>query len=213
MPNSNHTNIDSWINHQENDHHLSHSMMAKYEDEQQQAHTISIKLQKKYPISPDHAQNIRNYSSSSRDLNSRLVSGKDLGDYNIKKSMDMDKIIDGNRIKEPLTVYSGAGFDPREHINSDGVMHSPAYISATHSKSIASDFAGIGMSHTDNDHHILSISLKQNDPAMHMFQHSNFPEEHETLIKKGVKMKLLKTQHIPKNTSHNGVNIHHLEIV
>ena len=85
----------------------------------------------------------------------------------------------------------GAHNDPR---NKDGLVHSPAHISATHDLETASHFAHkAGNNDRGTVHHMMRIKIKKGDKILHVSRHSDLPEEHETIIPAGTTLKHIKT--------------------
>lgn len=140
------------------------------------------KLTKGHNLSDDEKGSIKKYTEASSGLNKDLIIGDKLSPNHQKISGHLDTVIDRHPIQHGLHVYSGLSFDPKEHTDENGRMHSPAYISATHSKDVAHSFT--------TQHrgvlHIAKITLHPGDPAIHVSPYSNSPHEHETIIKRGV---------------------------
>lgn len=175
---------------------------------------ISDILHKDNNFTPEHKKELYNYVDNSNALNKKLIKNKGRVIGSDKKMADnLDAAIDKNPIKHDLHVYSGAGFDPREHIK-NGKMHSPAYLSTTHFKSMADEFAYSAASNKDqHENHIIHIHLKKGDPATHISKlNPDYEHEHETLIKRGVTLKHHGTE---SHTNDEGdtFHIHHMSII
>lgn len=167
----------SWINDSK---HSNNNHLGKTHD------IISKKLHSANKFTKDRVDHIKNYTDDSGELNKHLIKSKNkpTGDHE-KIANNLDNVIDKNRIKHNVHVYSGTSFDPTKHHNKKGILHSPSYISTTHAKHIASNF-----SHKiHNKHHIIHIKLKKNDPAVHISRKSKHMHEHETVIKRGTNLK------------------------
>ena len=57
------------------------------------------------------------------------------------KTHQFDRMIASNKTPESLHVYSGVPYDPRTKMNSEGIVHHPAYIASSLKKSVAKGFA------------------------------------------------------------------------
>ena len=93
----------------------------------------------------------------------------------------LDSAIDANRIKTRVHTYSGVSFDPTKHMDENGHLHSPAYISTSHDKETASRFSVP----KDGIHHIIHLHIDANGPAMHVPEHVSGLSEDEILLKRG----------------------------
>jgi hypothetical protein len=144
--------------------------------------TIVGKLTKGHSLTDDEKSGINKYTKVSKKLNKNLIDNVKLAPEHNKISSSIDSAIDRHPIQHGLHVYSGLGFDPTDHTDEKGRMHSPAYISATHTKDVADSFT---FKHRDV-FHIARISLQPGDPAIHVSPYSNSPHEDETIIKRGV---------------------------
>ena len=144
--------------------------------------TIRKKLTKGHNVSDEEKNHISRYTSSSRSLNKKLIDNEDLPGPHRATAEALDSAINKNPIKHTLHVYSGLGFDPEEHVDKEGKVRSPAYISATHDKDTAYSFA----TQYRGVHHFAKITLHPGDPAIHVSPYSKNPHEDETIIKRGV---------------------------
>ena len=120
----------------------------------------------------------------------------------------LDNAIRKNKLKAPLTTYSGIGFDPAEH-NTDNIMHFPAYTSGSLNRAVSTKYT------KPNNRHILQIDHKightgayiGNDSDISPFNDDEFimprnikvkihhtPEEHEDTD--GTKFKIWKATRI-----------------
>ena len=190
--------LNDWVKKSDNEHLIEPGGDAREND------VISEKITTHHKLDDQHKRSIEYYTSvkGSKNINNDLIDV-----HNSKKTKEnkkpfpdfethSDKIDDAIKkapIKHDVHVYSGVSFDPTKHLNKKGKMHSPAYISATHSKNMARSYA--------HDHkqfdpkldkhisHIIHIPLKKGDPAIHVEKISNFPGEYETIIKRGSTLK------------------------
>lgn len=144
--------------------------------------TVIGKLTKGHNLSDGEKNSIKKYTEVSRSLNNNLIRGDKLTTTHKILSDNIDAAIDRHPLQHGFHVYSGLGFDPTDHTDEKGRMHSPAYISATHDKDTAHGFT----TQHKGIHHIARITLQQGDPALHISKYSDSPHEHETIIKRGV---------------------------
>lgn len=135
--------------------------------------------------SKEESRTIGKYTVNSRPLNKKLIGGKDLSDADKKTVSHLDSVIDKNKISHNAHAYSAIGFNPAEHVNKEGKMRSPSYISLTHDKDVAHSFT---KKSKDGLHHIMHVELKAGDPAAHIAAHSQRTNEQETLLKRGVNL-------------------------
>lgn len=134
-------------------------------------------------VTSDQKKAIENYTG----VNSREINKKLIKDPNAKHDTisHLDNIIKNNPIPEDLHVYSAVGFDPTKNLDEKKRFHSPAFISATSNKDIAFSFT---KKIKDGIHHIIHLSLKKDDPATHIAEHSVNRNEEETLISRNVSL-------------------------
>lgn len=144
--------------------------------------TVLSKLTKGHNLSDGEKNSIKKYTLTSKRLNKDLIAGDKLSSDHQKISSHLDAAIDRHPIQHGFHVYSGLGFDPTDHTDENGRMHSPAYISATHSKNEAHAFT----TQHKGVHHIARITLHPGDPAIHVSPYSSSTHENETVIKKGI---------------------------
>jgi hypothetical protein len=198
--------IHDWI--KKNDNHE----LGKTSDE------ISDKI-KKNGFNNVQQEAINAYTIKSEDLNKHLINPNpnERGykrEYYEHHAEILDSAIDSNRIDHKIHVYSGVSFDPEKLKNKDGLIRSPAFISATHDKAMAHGFAK--ESDITPTQHILHFHLEPGDPAAHIAHHSNFQgrdSEHETIIKRGAVLKYHSSQYIPSSVDMPvAVRIHHVSI-
>lgn len=163
-------NYEEWRDTDENDK-LGHTSRA-----------VIGKLTKGHNLSDGEKNSIKKYTEVSRGLNRDLITGdKPIPTHKIV-SDHIDAAIDRHPVQHSYHVYSGLGFDPKEHTDENGRMRSPAYISASHSKDVAHSFT----TQHKGVLHIAKITLHPGDPALHISSYSDSPHEHETIIKRGV---------------------------
>lgn len=143
---------------------------------------IRKKLTYNHDLNDDEVSHINRYTVSSGPLNKNLIKKTATKKSHVEAMKHLDSAISRNPLRHDLHVYSGMSFDPTDHTDEKGRMHSPAYISATHSKDTAHSFT----TEHKGIRHIARISLRQGDPALHISPYSDNPHEDETIIKRDV---------------------------
>jgi len=170
--------------------------------------TIRKKLSAGHNLTDDEKIHITKYTKGSLSLNKNLIHGKEPKEGHGETIRHLDTAIDKHPLQHDVHVYSGLGFDPTDHTDKDGRMHSPAYISTTHDKETAHSFT---TAHRGT-YHVARISLSKGDPAIHVSQYSDNPHEDETIIKRGVTL-----QHNGhedhKDADGNRYRIHNMSVV
>ena len=159
--------IDSWIGTRDNNHIPRRASMESV-------------LGSAENLNTEQKKSLRKYTTSSFKLN------KDLIDNNTDEKQNeqvkhLDSAIDANRIKTRVHTYSGVSFDPTKHMDENGQLHSPAYISTSHDKETASRFSVP----KDGIHHIIHLHIDANGPAMHVPEHISGLGEDEIILKRG----------------------------
>jgi hypothetical protein len=202
-----HADFYDWEDRNDNKH------LSKQGDDDE----ISDKLHKGQKIMDHHLGAIEHYTHDSRKLNKSLIKNQGKVNSTVHKKVQagLDDAIKKNPLKHKLVVHSGTSFDPRQKVGKNGVMKSHAYISTTHSKSTASEFTKpkYNSKHNIDERHIIRVDLKKGDPAIHVEKHSENPGEHETIIKRGARLKLHKTVTHEDFASGDLYHVHHMSIV
>lgn len=172
------------------------------------------------PLSSDEKKAVKAYSFDSRTLNRRLIDNHLTGKPDEERlSPDhamMHQIMKGltsRRFGHSLTVFSGLGFDPQEYAagSAKGVIHSPAYISATHNPMIAAAYSKpvYSAKGEERGRHIAQINIEPDDKAFFVGRNSKVPDEHETIIPAGTSLRYHETEQFNDN---GPVNVHHFTI-
>jgi hypothetical protein len=171
------------------------------------------------PLSKEHAETLRDYSGhTSANINKKLIddhngkktnSGGSLSkEYTQKAIKNLDQITSHN-IRRHLHVYSGLGFDPSQHVDSQGHLHMPAFTSVTHDKNVAHEFAQTNHEEGRTEaKHILHIHLKPYDRATHISGHSDEPEEHESILPRNTTLKV----HPKPTILSDGTHVWHAQV-
>jgi len=130
-------------------------------------------------------------------INKALIENRPIPEHLRDTEAGLSSAIRNNPIPRDVDVFSGVSFDPRKQTNKDGIMTSPAYISASHDKFITSEYVnpidGVNS-------HIMQIHLKAGDPATHVESTTLKPDEFETIIHKGVKLRHMGTETLNDDT-------------
>jgi len=162
-------------------------------------------------------------------LHEEFRTGKKLTRRHRKLRNALEEITQIFPLNRNLTVWSGIGHDPREHVDEKGVIRSPAFISATHCKDTAIKYAMWNTDAQNEDRkkrreppertlHLLQINLhaskdQTGDLAHFVGARSDHPHEHETIIHP-VSFKYLRTEthtlHKPNGVAYT-THIHHMK--
>lgn len=169
------------------------------------------------PLSKEHEETLRSYTcTTSADINKKLIddhNGKKTDSngplsYAQKTIKNLDQIT-SHPIRRHLHVYSGLGFDPSQHMNSQGHLHMPAFTSVTHDKKVAHKFAQDSQdAGRTEDKHILHIHLRPYDRATHISGLSYDPEEHESIIPRNTTLKI----HPKPTILSDGTHVWHAQV-
>lgn len=131
---------------------------------------------------PKHIKAIDEYTRESSNLNEALGRGKKLSPKLKDMHESLQSVIEQKPISKNVSVWSGTGWDPREHIDKKGILNVKSYVSATHQKETAREFAEV----PDGPHyHIMQFNLKEGDRAHHIGDMSHHGNEGETIISPG----------------------------
>jgi hypothetical protein len=140
------------------------------------------KLLKKYTT-----HNVSKNISGSLSLNKRLIEGKKLASNQQK----MHDAINNNQVPldNDIHLYSGTSHDfgKMAKESKDGILVSPAHLSTSHKKNVAIKHLKYVI--RDNNWHMIHIHAKPGNKIVHISSVSAFPEEGETIIPSGTKLK------------------------
>jgi len=175
--------------------------LGKNENAGRSVHKITNELlDDANPVSREHAETLRYYSGpDSARINKKLIDdhyGKKPDSsgslpYIERAIKHLDKITRHNNIRRQLHVYSGLGFDPSQHVDSQGHLRMPAFTSVTHDKNVAHKFAQINHEEGRTQaKHILHIHLQPYDQATHISGHAFTPDEHESILPRNTTLKV-----------------------
>lgn len=140
-------------------------------------------------LSSEASTHIRDYTDDSRELNERLIKGfHPLNQIDVHNTIVKHAKPSGHEV----VLHSGTksiDFSKLAKQSKDGILHSPAHISATHSISVANNFA---RADGESKKQMIHIHVKPTDKILHVSHHSSFGmDEHETIIPAGTKLKYL----------------------
>jgi len=180
----------------------------------------------KMKISPGEQESIRGYIDKndspyredespktwhSYKINSALINNKPIPDH-LKQTHDgLSSAITNNPMRVHLHTYSGVSFDPRKHLDENGKMRSPAFMSTTHDKRLAHIFAE-KKARSSRPMHIMHIHLKPGDSALPVTGFSEFRDEHETILNKNTVLQHKGTTVHQDPDSGQRVYVHHFEV-
>lgn len=182
---------------------------------------ISKTLDSTNNFSDEHLTHVKKYTSGTKEVSNSTKINKDLiknkgepSKTHKKTAEGLSNAINNNRVQHSVHVYSGTSFDPRQHMDKKGRLKSHAFISATHDKEVAAGFAqraarergGYGPAH------IIKVHLKPGDPATHVSKHSEWGDEHETVINKGTTLQHHKTTSHWSPGEERWYHIHHMSV-
>jgi hypothetical protein len=162
---------------------------------------------------------LKGYTKSSYPLNKALfdkeTTGKKLSKKHQTASEGLDKIIGDHTLPKKMTVYHGAGFDPRK-IHHNGVIRSPGYLSTTNNPESVQHHARMINNETGESHqseydpqmggyplpgpghftrHVIQIEVPAGTNAVAPGQHSKHPFENEILFGRNRNLRLTGQTH------------------
>ena len=139
---------------------------------------------------PEMPHAIREYTSGSKDVNKSLwnhkTDGGEINEYLLSQIHDIHKGLDaGKAPSDDMTVYSGVRRNPQEMTKeSGGLLHHPAFISASINPSNALGFALPLSTSDDKTLHVLKIKVRKGQKVGgYVGEHSEFAREQEYLVK------------------------------
>ena len=210
------------------------------EDEFNEATALSERLGKNHAdITEDHAKEVRRYTKGSSMLNKSLIKAhrdgherfaewESQGGAGAEAAKSMRKTHEALMANmkptgQSVHLFSGVGHDFGEIAkqSKDGIIHSPAFISATHNIDVAKVFAHDNMpdGRDGNLAHMVKIHVKPHQKILHASDHSDYPAEHESIVPAGTKLKYSHTsehhyRHNPDGSTpqKRRMKIHHFEI-
>jgi hypothetical protein len=173
----------------------------------------------KYADNPKLA--LARYSHASGHLNSWLWgrhhdSIRTRNQSNKGSTDQLDRAISANKTPHEMMVYSGVKGDPRKKMNSEGIVHHPAYLSTSIKKGVADSFAQDNRDESNEINgksqyhaHLLHIHLPEGHDSAYINHISEHNHEHEMLLPRGMNLKHNETITDTKETPHASYHTHH----
>jgi len=174
-----------------------------------------------------HRDAIGYYTAESKDFNKALIRKNkkyfEEDSWNQNQLDRLDATTDEHRANHDHVLYSGLTFDPRKKLKGKNKFISPAFISATHSKVIASTFTkpilnddapkDLGaLLKQHKTFHIMRINVPTGARAMNISSISRHSDEHESLIGRNSKFEYSHAE--PKiDEFGNRFLIHHVNLL
>lgn len=194
---------DYWTKHHENSH---------LGDSDNDVHNNIKVSERKFLTStggPEHHSAVHDYTNSSYDINSKLAKVKDGGFNAHEKHLLglLDHATTKNKLTHDLHVYHGLDtWDPGKEASKhpEGHVKIPTFLSTSHSKKSAVEFAHMRGEHQDpeeaehrayNKGHVLHIHLKKGQKGLYIGDHSaqtniTGHNEHEFLLPRNQTLKI-----------------------
>lgn len=181
---------------------------------------LSDRLASRHHPDDDEKKYLHHYTKEagkpSRALNKALVNGSELTD--VQKKMHSAILNNVRPAKEEFHLYSGTQHDFGEMAkhSKDGILHSPAHISATHNPNVALSYAKPPSENETG--HVVHVHVQPGDNILHLSGLSKYKTEHETVLPAGTKLKYSHTTY-HKDVDNTGladktlhVNVHHFTV-
>lgn len=198
--------LDEFLDHNPNEH------LGKTFEE------VNNTLSKHYDhkdLSEDHRNAVNDYTDYSGSHNSHLINketGKESDVSDVTKGVydrrtkHLNDMISKQKAPKEYTVFHGTGFDPDKFASqsSDRTIKIPAFTSTSTNPATAARFARDTEYKIGSAKHILRIKIPEGSSiSRHIGSNSQFPKEHETLMKNGVKLKIDEKPELYHNTYEN----------
>jgi hypothetical protein len=196
-----------WKDHNDNSH------LGRDDNE------ISEKLKEKTKKfdSSEQKNAVKDYTKNSSDVNDSLIEHhKDPTAHINSHHNDKIKGLDtatNHPIGHHVSLYSGLGFNPANHITGENHVHLPAFTSMTHNKHVADNFAqGKSYKFPNEDRHILHLHMRPEDKGIHIPHVSEYDTEHETILPRRTTIKIHHEPEIYHDSEGKKVHIWHSHI-
>jgi len=188
---------------------------------------------KNIKYSDGESMSINSYTGAGyRDINGHLWDEhhgiKSSGDFKVKQHVNnMDTAMDKTSVPRDMHVWSGINYDPREHMNSEGIVHHPGYMSTSTRNGTAFSFSK-SKNEKSLDKHVMKIKVPKGHKGIYIPGSQGHMYERELILPRGMNLKHIKTKtiesdnkgarpwelsdmdhHDKKYTFH----IHHMEVV
>lgn len=152
---------------------------------------------------PYHEPNLKSYTTSSYFLNKKLINGDHLTDEHKEIDHSLGESLKKGKLPKPMFVYTGVKENMFQHSpdKDTGMIHftHKGYTSTSLREKIAHGFTREHYVHDsdmelpDQDKfdvhaHVLKIHVPKKSHGLYMHGISNFPDEHEVLFHKNIKL-------------------------
>ena len=203
------------------------SSFSNHEDQLEElSDTLHSKQKKLTQKQIDHIKAYTNGNSiggiESRELNNKLIENHKKSKYPTEGMSPKHKAIHetisklaSQPIGHHVHLYSGVGFDPREAAekSKNKIIHLPAHMSTSHDLYTATNFADMSAERdVTPERHIIHIEAKPTDKGFHVGNHSEIPDEYETIIPAGTKLKYSHTTTHTDGKTGPTYHVHHFTI-
>jgi len=212
------------INEETEDSHYDYDYDSHYQalenyGEDNPSHT-ELKEHHSYLSEHPNKGHVSIYTDSSKALNRALISGKELQNRHKELAEGIDKALkDAPPLHRDITVMSGLGFDPRQHMDENNILTNRAYTSTSTRGVIAHGFAAQlddegkptnGLDGKTVNTHTLKINLPKGSNHGAYVEHiSMTPGEDEFLLQRGLRYELDPNPEVIREDFGLGVNYSH----
>lgn len=210
--------------HHRSKHHIEEEVTGSVHNPQD-TKPLEKELHKRYnDFTPEEKKNIMNYSRNSFHINGHLLAAHHMNvspesnphfkkinrKYNIQT---MDNLLTRKHLGRKMTVFSGAGFDPREQMSKSGHIHLPAYTSTSISPKAAFSFAKENK-RAGEDKHMLRVELQHHDKGAYIGTPSGYIHEREFVLPRNTTLRIHKSERSKEDPSlwiHHAVVDHNVD--
>ena len=168
------------------------------------------RLEKHYDYDKADVDDIHdNYGNESYGLNSSLWKGA-----NHPSAPIIDDIMNRYKTPKKMVVYSGSANDPRKHMDKEGIVNHPAYLSTSLSHHIAKGFTHSNYDEAGHTHrHLYRISVPKDHPSIF----TNAMAEQELILPRNTKLRHLRTDTKTTDSAFGNTkyheHLHNMEVV
>lgn len=180
---------------------------VKSDEEHDKLHK-KLKLDKSV-VEPLHLGAVTRYSETSTSLNNYLHKKSENpnieGEHYPQEAKMLTKVLDTQKTKIPIDVYTGIKYSPAKHFEDDKelpeskIVHLPAFTSTSTKRSIAGRFSSSTSHKNDSKHgvdstygakHIIKIHAPAGTSGASIKEYSFMPHEEEVLLNRGHNIRL-----------------------
>lgn len=106
-----------------------------------------------------------------------------------------DSIVNKHKTPHALTLYSSSRHDPENLKNSEGIVHHPAYLSASTDKNVAHNMIKNNQydARGQEYQHIYKIHVPAGHPGAYVGEHSAMSHEKEFILPRGTNLRHIKS--------------------